>query len=463
MVPTHRIPPEVTLACRRLQEAGFPAYVVGGAVRDLLRSPSDNSAKDFDLTTAAKPEQVIEVFGRKKVIPTGIAHGTVTVLCERESGKPHPIEITTFRGEVGFSDGRRPDRVEFITDLVEDLRRRDFTVNAIAWDPVRQMLVDPFDGQGDLLRKRIRAVGDPVARFAEDGLRVMRAVRFAAQLGFVVEPSTREAFAGALSTLRKVSRERIRDELLKLLSASRPQLGLRLMLHQSDESASLSWGHEGNMLQVVLPEVAHEITDVHHAQVLFATIESLPRPLRLGALLWPMRRWLASAGAKVLTVPKALGELLDERLKLPSADRLHLTTLLTTPAIDPDFPERIDPLHGASLRRLMAAHTASTLDALLATQQAFAQAEGDSSQVARLTLLIGRVLDERAKRPPLQIGDLAVSGKDLLHELALPQGPLLGELLRALLDSVLEDPSQNERALLLGKAKNLLSQRNFRH
>lgn len=460
MFPTHRIPPEVTRACRRLQEAGFPAYVVGGAVRDLLRCPDDNTAKDFDLTTAATPDQVIAVFGKSKVIPTGIAHGTVTVLCDRELGKPHPIEITTFRGEVGFSDGRRPDRVEFITDLVEDLRRRDFTVNAIAWDPVRQMLVDPFDGQGDLLRKRIRAVGDPAARFAEDGLRVMRAVRFAAQLGFVVDAATRDAFAGALSTLRKVSRERIRDELLKLLSASQTRQGLRLMLFDRDESPRLTWGSDGNMLQVVLPEVSHELRSVEQAQVLLDAIESLPVPLRLGALLWPMRRWLAGVGAQVLTVPKALIELLDERLKLPAADRQHLATLLTMPAIQHD---QIDALHGPTLRRLLATHSEPTLDALLWTQRAFAQADGDRALSGQLSLLMDRVRDERAKKPPLQLGDLALSGKDLLRELSLPPGPLLGELLRELLRIVLEEPTQNERALLLDKAKNLLSERNFRH
>lgn len=460
MVPAHRIPPEVTLACRRLQEAGFPAYVVGGAVRDLLRCPDESTAKDFDLTTAATPEQVIAIFGRSKVIPTGIAHGTVTVLCERHGGKPHPIEITTFRGEVGFSDGRRPDRIEFITDLVEDLRRRDFTVNAIAWDPVRQLLVDPFDGQGDLQRKRICAVGDPVARFAEDGLRVMRAVRFAAQLGFVVDAATRQAFVGALPTLRKVSRERIRDELLKLLAQSQPSLGLRLMLLPTDGSPHLRWSHDGNILQVVLPEVAHEVQSVQAVDVLCAAIESLPCALRLGALLWPMRRWLLGAGAQVLTVPKALAELLDERLKLPSSDRQHLATLLTMPVMS---PKQLDLMHGQTLRRLLGTYSEATLDALLRTQRAFAQAEGDLLWAARLSQLLDRVCDERAKNPPLQIADLAISGKDLLRELALPPGPLLGELLRELLSVVLDDPAQNDRAVLLDRAKNLLSQRNFRH
>src|SRR5262249_20096443 len=150
------------------------------------------------LTTSARPEEVMALFPR--TIPTGLQHGTVTVLCEVPGAPPRPVEITTFRGEVGFSDGRRPDRVEFISDLVEDLRRRDFTINAIAYDPFggpggEGALEDPFGGREDLTRRCIRAVGDPAARFAEDGLRVLRAVRFAAQLEFTVEEHTRAAFA----------------------------------------------------------------------------------------------------------------------------------------------------------------------------------------------------------------------------------------------------------------------------
>lgn len=460
MLPAHRIPTEVTAACLTLQEAGFAAYVVGGAVRDLLRCPNDDTAKDFDLTTAATPEQVIAVFGRRKVIPTGIAHGTVTVLCERPSGKPHPIEITTFRGEVGFSDGRRPDRVEFITDLIEDLRRRDFTVNAIAWDPVAGRLIDPFDGQGDLARRVIRAVGDPVARFAEDGLRVMRAVRFSAQLGFVVEPATRAAFSGALSTLRKVSRERIRDELLKLLSSDRPAVGLRLLLEQSADNPTLDWGVEGNMLQVVLPELAHLLCDVAQVEPLLLAVESLPKDQRLGALLWPLRQWLAGAGAEVATVPRALAELLDERLKLPVSGRQHLLALLTTPLV---AAELVPFLHGAALRRLLAEHPAALLDDMLAIERAYAAACGDAEAVARLTALTRRIVDERARRPALSMAELALSGKDLLRELQLPPGPVVGELLRELLATVIDDPAQNDRAMLLAHAKNLLSARKIKH
>lgn len=455
-----RIPPEVIAACGRLQEAGFAAYVVGGAVRDLLLSPSSDKAKDFDLTTSATPDEVIAVFGRRKVIPTGIAHGTVTVLCDRAEGKPHPVEITTFRGEVGFSDGRRPDRVEFITDLTEDLRRRDFTVNAIAFDPVADRLVDPFDGQGDLGRKLIRAVGDPAARFAEDGLRVMRAVRFAAQLGFVVERQTRAAFSGALPTLRKVSRERIRDELQKLLSSPAPRKGLRLMCEYSEESSTFDWGPDGNILSVVFPELALVISESTSLERWCSMIERVIPSLRLAALLWPLREWLLGAGAAVAVVPRALGELLDERLKLSASERQLLVSILTVPLLR---AELLPHLVGPALRRFLSEHPQPVLDAVLALQLVAADASEDESFADGLHALIARMRAERALHPPLSTADLAIGGKDLIASLGLSPGPMVGDLLRDLLSLTLDDPGLNTREKLIELARERTSARNFRH
>ncbi len=455
-----RIPLEVIAACGRLQQAGFAAYVVGGAVRDLLLSPSADKAKDFDLTTSATPDEVIAVFGRRKVIPTGIAHGTVTVLCDRSEGKPHPVEITTFRGEVGFSDGRRPDRVEFITDLTEDLRRRDFTVNAIAFDPIADRLVDPFDGQGDLGRKLIRAVGDPTARFAEDGLRVMRAVRFAAQLGFVIEPQTRSAFSGALSTLRKVSRERIRDELVKLLAAPAPRQGLRLMCEHSDTSPTFDWGPDGNILAVVFPELALVIADPPSLARWCAMIERVTPTLRLAALVWPLREWLQGAGAEVAALPRALGELLDERLKLSASERQLLVSVLTMPLLR---AELVPHLTGPALRRFLAENSQSVLDAVLALQLASAEACGDAPLSDGLRTLAAKIHAERAHHPPLSTADLAIGGKELIASLGLSPGPLVGDLLRELLAVALDDPTVNTREKLIELARARASARNFRH
>ena len=204
---------------QRLWKSGFRAYPVGGCVRDLLLG---RRLGDWDLTTNARPEQVIGLFTR--VIPTGMEHGTVTVL----SGKKN-IEVTTFRGDVGYSDGRHPDRVVYLDSLEEDLKRRDFTINAMAYDVRTRKIIDPFGGRKDLTRKRIRAVGDPGQRFAEDGLRPMRAVRFACVLDFEIEKRTFQAIEPALGIFRRVAVERIREELLKMLVARSAARGVELL------------------------------------------------------------------------------------------------------------------------------------------------------------------------------------------------------------------------------------------
>src|SRR5512138_1577096 len=213
------LPPAVEKVLRTLDAAGHRTWIVGGAVRDLLLG---RPRFDYDLATPATPEQVIGLF--RKVVPTGIDHGTVTVVQDGE-----PIEVTTFRGEGAYVDGRRPERVTFHTDLEADLARRDFTMNALAWDPLAPEFRDPFGGRADMARKLVRAVGDPEARFGEDGLRAMRAVRFAAQLGYGLHPKTRAAIPDALDVVRKVSVERISDELARLLAAPHADRGLALM------------------------------------------------------------------------------------------------------------------------------------------------------------------------------------------------------------------------------------------
>ena len=281
-----------------------------------------------------------------------------------------------------------------------------------------------------------------------------RAVFGASPSSDLMAAGTRAAFAGALSTLRKVSRERIRDELLKLLSSDRPAVGLRLLLEQSADNPTLDWGIEGNMLQVVLPELAHLLCDAAQVEPLLLAVESLPKDQRLGALLWPLRQWLP--------VDRYVrGDCLDRRSsKLPVSVRQHLLALLTTPLV---AAELVPFLHGAALRRLLAEHPAALLDDMLAIERAYAAACGDAEAVARLTALTRRIVDERARRPALSMAELALSGKDLLRELPLPPGPVVGELLRELLAMVIDDPAHNDRAVLLEHAKNLLSARKIKH
>src|SRR5712664_1814548 len=202
-VPDPRlVPPSVLGLLRTLRGARKQAWLAGGAVRDLLRIAQGEKLmppQDFDVATDALPEEVQRIFPR--TAPTGIAHGTVTVLADEQ----HKVEVTTFRGEGPYLDGRRPSSVTFLGDIEGDLARRDFTVNAIAWDPIAGVLRDPFSGAEDLRRCRLRAVGDPLARFREDGLRPLRAVRFACTLRLAIEPDTRRAIAQALDTFAKVA------------------------------------------------------------------------------------------------------------------------------------------------------------------------------------------------------------------------------------------------------------------
>lgn len=227
------IPLELKKFNETFEKNGFEAYLVGGAVRDMLRK---KTAKDWDVATNATPAQVMKMF--KKVIPTGIEHGTVTVLFEKNQ-----IEVTTYRTDDGYSDGRHPDKVSFAPSIEEDLSRRDFTINAIAASLKDGLIVDPFEGFKDIKRKIIRTVGNPLDRFSEDGLRPIRAVRFSSQLGFSIEENTFNAIGKMLHITEKVAIERFRDELLKMLTSEKPSIGLNLM-------------YETGIMTIFLPELA---------------------------------------------------------------------------------------------------------------------------------------------------------------------------------------------------------------
>lgn len=216
------IHPLAEQVCRVLSDAGYQAYIVGGCVRDLWLGATP---KDWDITTDATPAEVIKLF--PKTIPTGLQHGTVTV-CMGEGVENH-FEVTTFRIEGEYKDGRRPEEVFFVLDVTQDLARRDLTINAIAYDPISHIAADPFNGIQDMQDKMIRAVGNANARFQEDGLRIMRVARFAARFGYAVDGDTFKGMQNNLDTLKKVSRERISDELCKTLMANQPSYGLMLL------------------------------------------------------------------------------------------------------------------------------------------------------------------------------------------------------------------------------------------
>jgi tRNA nucleotidyltransferase (CCA-adding enzyme) len=402
------IPAAIMSVLETLHRAGFHGVVVGGAVRDALLGASGG---DWDVASNATPQEVIKLCPR--TIPTGIEHGTVTVLSGHGDGR-HTVELTTFRGEGDYHDGRRPSEVRFLRELKDDLARRDLTINAFAWDPVNHEFTDAFAGLEDLRAGLIRAVGDAATRFAEDGLRTMRAVRFAATMGFRLAPETEVAITGALDVLDKVSRERVRVELIKLLSAPRPSLGLIPMADT---------GLWDRVLAPLGPEVRNET---------IAACDRVPaRPiLRLARLLWPVRH------------DRAQVEEILERLK-PSRDERACVLRLTEACVD----ELALALAGdSSDRAVMIRRSAAEIE------RAYLD---DAAALLELDASTRAVLDAALEGAALSGKELAIKGRDLITAKIATPGPGIGELLEKLLEWVLEDPRRNEPAQLLVHARAL--------
>ncbi|MFZ5469659.1 MAG: CCA tRNA nucleotidyltransferase [Myxococcota bacterium] len=435
MLKNAPIPEPVLKVVRRLRERGFEAYLVGGGVRDLLRGVTP---KDYDVATSARPEQVVASF--KKVIPTGIQHGTVTVL---ESS--HHVEVTTFRSEAEYADGRRPSAVEFHSDVEADLSRRDFTINAIAYDPASGTLVDPFGGQADLEKKLVRCVGDPVARFSEDGLRPLRAVRFSAVLGFSLDPPTEAAIPATVPVFRKVAMERVREEFLKLLTCERARGGLSLL----DRSG---------LLAVFLPELVatHGVMqdERYEADVFghsLAAVEASPPSieLRLSALLHdiakPRTATPRPGGGNTFPGHDRLGAEMATtiltRLKLPSRVVQAVSTLVRHHCLE-------GPMSDAQLRRLAARVGPQNFGALFELTLANRQAYAPHADVGETLALQERSQRLLKARPALSTQELALDGKDIMRVLGVGPGALVGEATRFLLDQVLENPDLNTVAQL---------------
>ena len=437
-----QIPADVLAICRRLRAAGHQAHLVGGGIRDMLlgRPPAD-----FDLATDARPEAVLELFGRSFAIPTGLKHGTVTVLTD---GPRRPVEVTTFRGEGEYFDGRRPSSVTYVDTLVEDLSRRDFTMNAVAFDPIDGRLTDPFDGQGDLVRRLVRAVGEPLVRFREDGLRPMRAIRQAAQLEFEVDPPTLAAIPATLAVFRKVSAERVRDELFKLLGARRPSRGLELM-------------HTTGLLGEVMPELLEGVGcsqnrfhkhDVfgHTLAVVDATIGE--PVVRLGALLHDVgkprsRQPREDAPGeysffKHEYVGEAMADAICRRLKLANADRERVIGMVRNHMFF-YAPEWSDGTIRRFVRRVGGP---DALDALFALREGDVAGRGFGEDPdEELGELRRRIAVVASSDAALKVTDLAIGGQDVMRALGIGPGREIGVLLEHLLERVLDDPGLNER------------------
>lgn len=447
------------------EENGFKAYLVGGAVRDALmgKEPSD-----WDLTTNATPEQVMQIF--HKVIPTGIAHGTVTVHFMKEE-----IEVTTFRTESDYSDGRHPDKVEYTGNIEEDLSRRDFTMNAIAVSIKDGSLVDPFDGQTDIKKKIIRTVGNPYERFSEDGLRPVRAVRFSAQLGFEIEKETFKAISDPkiLSVTKGISVERFRDELMKLLKAEKPSYGLKIM-------------EESGIMHLFMPEfdvcrgcIQGDFRGFHEFDVmdhLLYACDGAPKEkpiVRLAALFHdigkPKSKKVVHTDAGDTNTfysherySAEITKSLMTRLKFSNAEIESVCHLVENHMFNYE-PNWTDAAVRRFLVKVKYENVEDLFDLRLADIYGMHNIPvrmHDTSTVALLLEFKERIDKEEAQKTALDLKSLAVNGKDLMQN-GIPAGKILGQILNELFETVLDDPAQNTKETLLNIAKNLYESRNL--
>ena len=421
-----------------LHRAGYAAYVVGGCVRDSLLGLTPH---DWDLCTSALPQQVMELFGAQRCIPTGLQHGTVTV---KQSGALY--EITTFRTEGTYTDGRHPDEVHFVPDVREDLARRDLTINAMAYNE-KEGLVDPFGGQADLQSGILRAVGVPRQRFTEDALRILRLYRFAARFGFAIDPPTAQAAQELCAHLDCVSVERIEEELAKLLSAPAPAAYL-----------------DKKILLVILPELSSEALAAAKPVVDACPAGAENLPVRLAALLLSLgedgiRRTLKRLRCSNALIEEAAVLVREARRRdgsfLFGHDSGHSIarpiafgnrvppqrTVLRETTVTPDFT--------IYARRLLGKYNLCTVQRIAALGTAL-QPER-AADFAALSELAEQ-LD--ADGVCCRVSQLAVNGRDLMAA-GVPAGPGIRKVLEALLDGVIREEYPNERQALLAAVQQL--------
>ena len=445
----YSVPEGCLQVLRRLEQAGYEAYFVGGCVRDLLRGAIPH---DWDICTSARPEQVMACFDRERVLPTGLKHGTVTVLDDDT-----PYEITTFREEGDYSDGRRPDQVRFVNSLREDLARRDFTMNAIAMSADGE-IHDPFGGTADIEAGVVRCVGEPDRRFQEDGLRVLRALRFSAVLGFEIEGETARAIHANRERLACVAAERIQEELKKLLLG--PAVG-RVLRGYGDVLCTF-WPELGRMFHFDQRSRWHCYDLWEHTVV--AVERSEPDLIvRLTLLLHDTGKvdcfTVDEAGEGHFcghaARSAALAEELLGRLRFDRETMRQVTGLVARHDV------RIDP-EDKPIRRWLNRLGPEGLRRLIAVQRGDALAQNHAQTQARLSRLAELEVRRKAVLAQGQCfsrESLAVNGRDVLAA-GIASGPAVGRVLDALLEQVLDGGLPNERDQLLEKMESIITLQN---
>ena len=459
----NNIPEFVSHVTATLQNAGFEAYLVGGCVRDLVMG---NIPKDWDLTTNAHPEQVQSIFLDLKTIYEN-TYGTVTVINmspEEEVGvsretpnQDNIVQVTTYRSEDSYTDSRHPDSVSYETELIKDLERRDFTMNAIAWDPIKDLISDPFEGIKDIKDKSIKCVLYPDVRFKEDALRMLRAIRFSTTLGFAVTHETFEAISSNKALLVQISGERIRDEFIKIIDSDAPASGVDLL-------------QKSGLLAYIIPELeegigcdqkgAH-IYDVYehllHA-LKHAADKGFARAIRLTALFHDIgkpatRRYDRSRDKYTFFGHEVVGARMTKKILERLRFSRETTDLVVSLVRNHMFFSDTEQITLSAVRRIIAKVGPYHIWELMQVREC--DRVGMKKAEAPYRLRKYHAMIEEALRDPISVSQLAVDGTYLMEVLHMKPGPRMGWILHALLEEVLEDPALNTVEQLSERVKEL--------
>jgi poly(A) polymerase/tRNA nucleotidyltransferase (CCA-adding enzyme) len=454
-----KIPKEVIEIVEKLKTAGFEAFIVGGCVRDILM---EKKPEDWDITTSAKPNEIRNLFPKSFYENRFF---TVTVLTDNEDPTLKEIQITTFRKEAKYSDKRHPDYVEFGENLFEDLKRRDFTINAMAIEILdfskekfQVKIIDLFEGQKDLKEKIIRAVGDPKERFSEDALRMMRAVRFAVSLGYEwkIEEKTKQAIKELSHLIEFISKERIRDELLKIINSERAAEGIELM-------------RELNLLKYIIPELEEGVgvsQNKHHIYTCYehclksleyAAKKGFNTYVRLAALFHDIGKPRTKKGEGPNAtfynheiVGARMTEKILRRLKFPSKDIEKIVKLVRYHL----FYYNPGEVKESSVRRLLRSVGKENIEELLQVRMADRIGSGvKKAEPYKLRHL--RYMIEKVSQDPVSPKMLKIDGNEVMKILKINPGPKVGWILKILLEKVIENPKLNEKEILIEEVKKL--------
>lgn len=455
-MPLLTIPPEISSVAATLESAGYEAYLVGGCTRDLLEG---KTPKDWDFTTNATPNEIIALFPHTFYEND---FGTVGVVNEEipedddTRSTLRIVEVTPYRTETTYSDFRRPDSVEFSKSLFEDLERRDFTMNAIAYNVTRDELIDPYDGVGDIKKRTIRAVGDPHLRFTEDALRVMRAVRFVAQLDFTIEAKTLDAVVTHTPLVQKIAMERVRDEFSKMMMSAKPMEGILVL-------------HRVGLLSYVCPELIEglgceqkgiHIYDVweHNLRALqHAADRGWPLHVRLGSLLHDVgkpasRRWSEEKKSWTFYGHEVIGAKMAkkilERLRY-SREIVHKSSQLVRYHM---FFSDIETITLSAVRRIVANVGPELVWDLMHVRACDRIGTGRPMETPYRLRKYHSMIEE-AMRAPVSVKMLKIDGAKIMEIIGEPPSPRIGAILNALFDEVLEEPDRNTVDWLTNAAK----------